>query len=399
MNNAFKYRDYRHLWMGSVVSNIGDHMQEVAEDWLILEITGSPLVLGVVSFCKAPSRMILAPLFGVMVDRLNRKTLLAVVTWLQLSLALVYGILVTTRVVRVWHIVMIAVFSGVLAPIMRITRQTVIPDLVPRESLLSAISLNSVGNNTSQVIGPLLGGLCIAAAGVDGVFYVNALSYFAIIISLTIMKFPGQKAALSNLSIRQHLLEGLRFVRSRPVLLDTMSMQFVSFLFALPFNRLLPVYAREIFNIGPSGLGLMRGCFAAGNVVAGLGLSIRTEVRSKNRVLLLASLAMAITMVFFSHSFWFPMSLFWLFMTGASSMVFRSTALSIIQLDVTDEFRGRVMGLYNLEAGFRSFGALFYGASASWIGSPLTVGLGGGIFGLLAMAMRYYRKSRRGNRG
>jgi len=397
MPNAFGYRDYRIFWAGSVISRFGDGMQEVAEDWLVFVMTGSPFLLGLVAFCKAPSRMLLAPIFGAVIDRVDRKKLMLALYCFQIVLTVVYGLLITTQAILFWHIIVLTVLDSLVAPLIRVTRQTVIPDLVPKESLLSAISLNGVGNNIAQVVGPFFGGILILWLGVDGVFYLNAVSFCAIIASFFVIRIPEKQAGSGKLDpfvIIGDVREGLHFIKNHAVILDVMVRQFISFFFALSFTRLFPVYAKDILNIGPTGLGLLRGSLAGGSVIGGLGLLSFGEIKNKPRLLTIAALATALFVALFAYSSWLPFSLVCLIAIGIASMIFRVSGLTLIQMNVPDEFRGRVMGLYHLEAGFRSIGALLYGAAASLVGTPMTVLLGGVVFGVLSLSAKSFTKSR-----
>ncbi len=159
-------------------------------------------------------------------------------------------------------------------------------------------------------------------------------------------------------------------------------------------NRLFPVYAKDILDIGPTGLGLLRGCVAGGSVIGGLGLLSFGEIENKPRLLTIAALATALFTALFAYPSWLPFSLVCLVAIGIASMIFRASGLTLIQLNVPDEFRGRVMGLYHLEAGFRSIGALLYGAAASLVGTPMTVLLGGVVFGVLSLSAKSFTKFR-----
>jgi Transmembrane secretion effector len=173
-----------------------------------------------------------------------------------------------------------------------------------------------------------------------------------------------------------------------------MSIQLFSLFLALPFNRFFPVYAKEILNIGPTGLGLLRGSFAAGNVIGGMGLIAFGGVKNQLGLLRAASLALTLFLIVFSHSFWLPLSVASLVLTGIATMIFRSIGLSVIHLNVPDEFRGRAMGLYNMDLGFRSVGALFLGAVGSVAGIPVAVASGSAIFGVISFLSPYYREYR-----
>ena len=392
MINALRHRDFRIFFSGSIVTRMGEDMQEVAEDWLVFVMTGSPFLLGLVAFCKGPSRVLLAPIFGAVVDRVDRRKVLISVYLFQMLLAAIYGCLVATKLIAFWHIIILAVLDGLIAPLSRVTRQTVIPELVPQETLVSAISMNSVGNNSCQVIGPVLGGMVIVWLGIEAVFFINAVGFCAIIISLLSINLPQRSGELENLSIRKDMVEGARFLWNQPRILEVMSIQLFSFFLALPFNRFFPVYARNILKIGPTGLGLLRASFATGNVIGGMGLIFFGGVKRQLRLLRWASLALTVSLIVFAQSYWLPLSLVALVCTGIATMVFRATGLSVIHLNVPNEFRGRAMGLYNMELGFRSLGALFIGALGSIAGVPVAIGIGSACFGLISMLSPHYRK-------
>jgi MFS family permease len=391
MSNALTHRDYRVFFTGSMVTRIGEDMQEVAEDWLVFIMTGSPFLLGLVAFCKGPSRVLLAPIFGAVADRVDRKRILIGVYLFQAALALSYGCLVATKLIAFWHIVILAILDGLVAPLSRVTRQTVIPELVPRESLVSAISINSVGNNACQVIGPVVGGLLIVSLGIEAVFFINAVGFCGIIVSLLSIRLPRRTNESAELNVRKDIVEGAHFIRNQPLILEVMAIQFFSFFLALPFNRFFPVYAKDILNIGPTGLGLLRASFAAGNVLGGMGLILFGGVKNQVGLLRTASLGLSMCLILFSHSFWLPLSIIALILTGVATMIFRSIGLSLIHLNVPNEFRGRVMGLYHMELGFRSLGALLLGSLGSIAGVPLAVATGSALFGLISLLSPLYK--------
>ena len=389
MTNALRHRDFRVFFTGSMVTRIGEDMQEVAEDWLVFIMTGSPFLLGLVAFCKGPSRVVLAPIFGAVADRADRKKILIGVYIFQMTLASVYGLLVGTKVIAFWHIIVLAILDGLVAPLSRVTRQTVIPDLVPQESLVSAISTNSVGNNACQVVGPVLGGMLIVWLGIEAIFFINAVGFCAIIFSLLSIKLPRRSGERKRLNIRNDIVAGARFMWNQPVILEVMSIQLFSFFLALPFNRFFPVYAKDILNIGPTGLGLLRGSFAVGNVFGGVGLMFFSVAKNQLRLLRTTAFALPLCLIVFAYSTWLPLSVAALVATGVVTMIFRSTGLSVIQLNVPNEFRGRAMGLYHMELGFRSLGALMLGSVGSFAGVPVAIAAGSAMFALISLLGLY----------
>jgi MFS family permease len=389
MTNALKHRDFRVFFTGSMVTRIGEDMQEVAEDWLVFIMTGSPFLLGLVAFCKGPSRVVLAPIFGAVADRADRKKILIGVYIFQMTLATVYGLLVGTKVIAFWHIIVLAILDGLVAPLSRVTRQTVIPDLVPQDSLVSAISTNSVGNNACQVVGPVLGGMLIVWLGIEAIFFINAVGFCAIIFSLVSIKLPRRGGERKHLDIRKDIVEGARFMWNQPMILEVMSIQLFSFFLALPFNRFFPVYAKDILNIGPTGLGLLRGSFAVGNVIGGMGMMFFSVAKNQLRLLRTTAFALPLCLIVFAYSTWLPLSVAALVATGVVTMIFRSTGLSVIQLNVPNEFRGRAMGLYHMELGFRSLGALMLGSVGSFAGVPVAIAAGSAMFALISLLGLY----------
>lgn len=389
MTNALKHRDFRVFFTGSMITRIGEDMQEVAEDWLVFIMTGSPFLLGLVAFCKGPSRVVLAPIFGAVADRADRKKILIGVYIFQMTLATIYGLLVGTKVIAFWHIVVLAILDGLVAPLSRVTRQTVIPDLVPQDSLVSAISTNSVGNNACQVVGPVLGGMLIVWLGIEAIFFINAVGFCGIIFSILSIKLPRLGGERKSLNIRNDIVEGARFMWNQPMILEVMSIQLFSFFLALPFNRFFPVYAKDILNIGPSGLGLLRGSFAVGNVFGGVGLMFFSVAKNQLRLLRLTAFALPLCLIVFAYSNWLPLSVAALVATGVVTMIFRSTGLSVIQLNVPNEFRGRAMGLYHMELGFRSLGALMLGSIGSFAGVPVAIAAGSAMFALISLLGLY----------
>src|SRR5262245_39383511 len=195
----------------------------------------------------------------------------------------------------------------------------------------------------------------------------------------------------TGLDVRKDIVEGAHFIWNQPLVLEMMAMQLFSFFLALPFNRFFPVYAKEILNIGPTGLGLLRGSFAAGNVLGGMGLILFGGVKNQVGLLRTASLGLSMCLILFSHAFSLPLSIISLILAGIATMIFRSIGLSVIHLNVPNEFRGRVMGLYHMELGFRSIGALLLGSMGSIAGVPLSVATGSALFGLISLLSPVYK--------
>jgi MFS family permease len=392
---AMRHANYRRYWFGQIGSLIGVWMQSVALPWLVLQLGGSPLQLGLVmAFLFGPS-MIVAPLGGVLADRVDKRRTLIIVNAVAMVQASVLFALTVTGVIEIWQIYALALVAGIVGSIEMPLRQAFVAELVPREDLVNAIALSSTSFNLSRVIGPAIAGLSIATLGVASNFGINALSYVSVIIGLLRID-PSRlyRTARPEVfpSVRASLAEGLRYARRTPGVLWPLVLLGGTAALTMNFQTLLPLFARTL-GIDAGGYGALFAAIGVGALIGSLGLAFMASQRPMKGLILGGAAAfLALTFALgFARS---PMVAFPLVIgIGLASMLMINTINVTIQNAVPDALRGRVMALYvTVFAGTAPIGGLLAGALAQAFGAPVafSVGaaLGAGVLALVAWNMR-----------
>jgi MFS transporter, DHA1 family, staphyloferrin A biosynthesis exporter len=386
--SSLKHRDFLILWSGTVVSHSGDWMDQIALNWLVLEITESPLSLGLVNLWRAIPVLIFTPLGGVTADRWERRRILMVTQSIYMVLAFLLGALVTTGTVNIWEIYFIAALRGAVMSFNMPARQSMISDLVPRKDLPNAVALNSATNNLTRVLGPSLGGVLIALLGIDWLFYLNGVSFLAILYTLRLLRDVGTQR--KNTNHWQELKEGLSYIGRNKVIRYLVFIAVVPMFFGQPYMTMLAVFARSILVIGPAGLGLLTSIASLGAVIGALAVA---GLRRGPQIGLMVGgiIAFGISLFLFSFSRWIVPSLVFLFIAGGANVFYNSTNNALIQISVEDNYRGRVLSMLFINRGMVPLGTAFTGLLAEAMGAPAALGamsLMLVLLGGLAMLMR-----------
>jgi MFS family permease len=371
--SSLRYRDYRLLWFSTLCSSSGQWIQQTSIGWLTYQVTGSPFLLGAVNGLQSLPLLFLAPIGGVLADRLERRRLMLST---QLSLVLLtasFATLVLAGYAQVWNIILFTLLTGVAWAFNMPVRQSVIPDLVPRRDLMNAIALSSAGYNVTRIVGPSLAGLLIVAISVAGNFYLQSFAYVGVALMVWRMYVPSRPLAGPQVSIQSNLLAGARYVWRHPALRAQMSLALVPVVIALPYVSLLPVFAQDVLHVGPGGFGLMMAAPGIGAVIGTLTLASVGNVRRKGLLLFASLTALAIALILFAESRSFPLSLGLLMLIGGFQMTYLTTNQTLLQLTIPDEFRGRVMGIYMLNQGLVPAGSLITGTLADLWSAPLAI--------------------------
>jgi MFS family permease len=372
---AMRHPNYRRYWFGQIGSLVGAWMQSVALPWLVLQLGGSPLQLGLVmAFMFGPS-LFLAPLGGVMADRVDKRRMLIAVNLVAMAQAATLFVLALTGVVEIWHIFLLALVAGFVNAIEMPLRQAFVAELVPREDLVNAIALSSTSFNLSRVIGPAVAGVTIAAFGVASNFGVNAISYVSVLIGLFLIRTDGLHRAerpTTFPSIRASLGEGLRYARATPTVLWPLVLLGGIAALAMNFQTLLPLFSRNTLGLDSGGYGALFATMGAGSLIGSLALAFATSQRPMLRLILggaAAFLALAFALGFVR----LPLVAFLLVAgIGFASMLMINTINATVQANVPDQLRGRVMALYvTVFAGSAPLGGLFAGGIAEAWGTPV----------------------------
>lgn len=369
---ALHNRDFRLLWVGQAISFSGTWMHATAQGWLVYSLTKSPLYLGIVSATASLPIMLFSLLGGAVADRFRKRNLLMLTQALSAAPALAIGILTQLGMIRLWEVILFVFFFGIINAFDVPARQSFYAELVERESLQSAVALNSVAFNGARVSGPVIAGLAIAWVGLPACFYLNALSFFAVVIALYKIS-AGRKAAGSarKNGLASDILEGMRFVAKEPAILATLSMVGLFSLFSIPFITLLPVFAAKVLNSGPQGYGFLLGSAGAGALIGALWLAMRSVPGPRVALMRASSVLFPAALFFFSFSKNYYFSSFCLVIAGWGLISFLALANSSMQLKASDVLRGRVMSVYTLVfLGLAPIGNLLMGGAAQFLGTP-----------------------------
>ena len=399
---AMRHPNYRRYWFGQIGSLVGAWMQSVALPWLVLQLGGSPLQLGMVmAFMYGPS-LFLAPLGGVLADRLDKRRALIVLNAAAMAQAATLFVLSLTGVVEIWHVYLLALVAGFVSAAEMPIRQAFVAELVPRTDLTNAIALSSTSFNLSRVVGPAIAGVTIAAFGVPVNFGVNAVSYVSVIVGLLLIDGRTLHRAARPVdfpSIRSSLGEGLRYGRATPSILWPLVMLGGLAVLAMNFQTLLPLFTRNALGMDSGGYGALFATMGAGSLVGSMTLAFATSQRPMMGYIVgggAAFLAMAFALGFVREP-WMAFAL--VAGIGMGSMLMVNTINVTVQNSVPDALRGRVMSLYvTVFAGSAPIGGLFAGALAEAFGAPAAFSIGAGlafvVLGFVAWHLRGVRPPR-----
>jgi len=376
---ALRHRNYRIFFWGQSASLIGTWMQQVALSWLVYRMTNSPFLLGVTMFTSQIPTFFFTPFAGVFADRHSRRNMLVVTQALSLVQASILAFLVLTHQIQVWHIMVLSFFLGTIFSFDIPIRQAFTVEMIEdREDLGNAIALNSSMLNAARLIGPSLAGILIASVGEGVCFLLNAVSFIPVILSLGAMRLSFPRLASPARHIFVELKEGLGYsFRFAPIKWILILLSMIS-LMGVPYQVLMPVFARDIFHGGPNTLGFLMGMSGLGALIGAVYLAARQSVIGLVRIIAWTAVLFGVTIVIFSFSrdFWFAMPV--ILVSGFGVMVNMAACNTILQTIVDEDKRGRVMALYTMAfMGTMPFGSLLAGILAARIGAPYTLLIGG----------------------
>ncbi len=383
---ALRHRNYRIFFWGQSASLVGTWMQQVALSWLVYRMTNSPFLLGMTMFMSQIPTFFFTPFAGVFADRHSRRNMLIATQGFSLVQASILAFLVLTHQIQIWHIMILSFFLGVIFSFDIPIRQAFTVEMIEdREDLGNAIALNSSMLNAARLIGPSIAGLLIASVGEGVCFLLNAVSFIPVILSLVAMHVGSPKLATPTRHILVELKEGLDYsFRFSPIKWILILLSMIS-LMGVPYQVLMPVFARDIFHGGPNTLGFLLGMSGLGALIGAIFLAARKNVIGLVRIIAWTAVLFGATIVIFSFSrdFWFAMPV--MLVSGFGVMVNIAACNTILQTVVDEDKRGRVMGLYTMAfMGTMPFGSLLAGILAARIGAPHTLLIGGASCVLVA---------------
>jgi predicted MFS family arabinose efflux permease len=390
---AFRYTDFRLLWSGAFTSTTGTWMQNVAQSWLVLEMTGSAFYLGLIGFLGDLPILLFSLIGGVVADRFDRRKLLLGSQYTQMTSAFILTALVLAGRVRVWHMLVLVFISGTGQSFGGPAYQALIPGLVKREDVPNAIALNSIQFNLARVIGPLLAGVTMAAAGAAACFALNGVSFIAVIISLYIIRATFRPEKTRD-SIMAGMRTGFSYIKSRGALWQLSVLGFISTFCGIPLLTLLPVFAKDIFHTGATGYSHLLATSGAGAITGAL-LYAGLSKREQHGVLALrVQIVFALLLLGFAISRNLWLSYAALFLAGVCLITLFSAITSLVQLNVAEELRGRVMSIFMLAfRGGMPLGNLVTGYLAARFSPSAALISGSVLLGATALAFLVSRSN------
>jgi MFS family permease len=374
INNPFvslRHRSYRYYALGMLVSQIGTWMQNIAQPWLAYRLTGSPLQLSLVGALQFLPVLLFSLPVGVLIDKFPRKRIILITQAASLLITLTLAILTLTGRIRYGHLLVMASLLGLVNTLDVPTRQTFVVELVGRDDLMNAIALNSTTFNLSRVLGPAIAGLIMAYLGVAYCFLINAISFAAVLISfIWIHPLPAPRAAKPKGRVWSELCQGLRYIRSQPVVIEILVLIAIIATFIPNFGVLVPVFASDILHLSEASFGFLMMFLGLGSFIGAITVASISRLGPNRQILRYGPLLAGVCMILIGTSTSFAGAALFLAATGLVFVTLTANANSTIQLHVPDAYRGRVMSTYALlMGGSTPLGNLYAGTLSEHFGA------------------------------
>lgn len=385
---AFKHRRYFYIWLGLLISMAGSNMQLAAVHWHIRELTGEPdpLALGGIGLARFLPVVIFSLIGGAVADTLNRRKILFTTQSILAVQALILAYLTFAGGITIWSIYILTALQGAVVSFDLPARQAMIPNLVSREDLPSAFSLSSIAFNVGSMAGPVLGSLVIREWGLEWVYFINAISFLAVIIALVLIGHVPQEKTHSNGINLSSVWDGIKFIFSRKLILSTMVMDFIATFFASA-NTMMPIIARDILRVGVLEYGWLNMAQSVGSVIAGLVVSQFKQIRKQGRIFLASVVTFGLATVVFGLTRSLGLALVALAVVGAADAVSTIIRNTIRQLQTPDHIRGRMTSVNQIFfMGGPQLGEVEAGVAAALFGVPFAI-VSGGIGCILGMGL------------
>lgn len=398
MFRALSHRNFRLFWMGAFLSNVGTWMQAVAQGWLVLQLTNSAFWLGLDAFMATAPGFVFTLVGGVFADLIDRRRLLLYTQVVAGIAALGLAALVATGAINRWMVLGFSFVTGCCMALASPSYLAMTYDLVGREDLTNAIALNSTQFQLSRVVGPALAGVAFRTLGLAGCFFANGVSFIAVIAALWMVRTEGRATPAAH-SVRDRralwrdLIEGFRYVRNRPRVSALLILSAVNSLFGAPYFSMVPIYARDIFHLGETGLAVMMGTAGVGAFLAALLVAYLGDFRRKGWFVLGGSVLFGLSIMGFALSSTLTLSLSFLFSLGFAVVVSVAITNTLLQKLVTDRMRGRIMSMFLLSfIGTVPIGNIIAGTASNEFGPQYTLAIGGLVVTVIATGVAIFNK-------
>jgi MFS family permease len=400
INNPFvsmKHKNFRYYWIGMCISLIGTWMQNIAQPWLAYKLTQSPFLLSLIGTLQFTPVLIFSLFSGVIIDKFSKKRILLFTQSASLIITFILAILVWKGQIQYWHILVMSAALGIVNTFDMPARQALVIELVGKEDLMNAIALNSMAFNTARIIGPALAGMIMGYFGIAVCFFANSISFAAVLISLFFIRpMQVQKKAKNKNRILDEIKDGLKYIWHRDILLDTLLVVAIVGTFAPNFNVLVPVFAKEILKQNEAGFGILMSFMGFGSFLGAMSIATLSKSGPKKFVIYIVPLIVGAFLIITGFTNIYLMTGILLAMTGFFFISFSSSANSTLQLNVSNEYRGRVMSVYTLVfAGSTPLGNLYAGLFTERFNARIGFAACGIIIILLMIPLFIYKRRRK----
>ena len=387
---SLQHRNFRLYWSGQVISQIGTWMQVVAQGWVVYNLTDSPLMLGLVNFAALLPVLPVSLLAGVLSDRFPRRKLILIAESVLMAEAFVMAGLIWLGIIQVWHVMLLSFIYGTASAIEQPARLAFILDVVGKEDLTNAVALNASGNNTGRILGPALAGLIIAAYGEAACFLINGISFLAVILALVAIRIVEATKPKVPLQVLGSLKNGFQYMLNNKTILNLLVIVSIASFLTIPYITLMPVFARDNLQLGADALGFLMTAVGVGAILGAL-LVANLHAGRRGFWLLAVNIIGPLFLVLFAMSSTYWVSLLLVTLVGASNSIRFTLANSLLQLNTSDEYHGRVMSIFNLLfAGMSRVGAVLIGGFGEMVGTSLVLGLSAGLSAVLGILAIFY---------
>lgn len=374
---ALRYPGFVYIWVGILFTSAGVWMEQVALSWLIYEMTDSPFLLGALNGVRSLPFLFFSPVGGVVADRFDRRFLMMASQYVLLGLYAALLALLFFDLLQVWHLFAFTVLGSTAWCFNQPVRQSLVPQLVPREHLVNAVALQSFGFNIMRIAGPALGGVLMATVGGRGTFLLVTVAWVGVIAVSYLVPFPPRPPRVERTNMWDDLVAGLQYIRGDRVVLGLMLIALVPMVLGMTFQTLMPVFARDVFEMDARGLGELMSATGVGAVVSALAVASLGGYRGKGMILVGSGIALGLALVAFAMSTSYLLSLGLLVIVGAFSMASVTLASGMIQMATPQQYMGRVMSIYMLDRGLMPLGSFAAGALAEAFTGPLAMAVMG----------------------
>lgn len=383
--SALRHRNYRLYWFGQLSSVLAQNMEGVAQGWLVLELTNSPLLLGLTGLAFAAPTIALTLLGGVIADRADRRRIMILAQGVSALTFFSLATLIVLDRIALWHVMALAILSGCVRAFDRPSRMALLPQMVPKEDIANAVAVGGTIWQLNRLVGPALAGMMIYLIGIGPTYYFCfGASLIAVFLWLGI-HLAAPSTAPSAGGVMQHMVEGLNFIRHNEIYFIFIAIIFFNSAFGMSYLILMPVFARNVLDVGSQGFGFLQSVGGAGALAGVLAVAWFSHSRGKGVQSLVGAIAFGVLLISFAVSKSYPLSLALAFALGAASQFYMTTISTVLQVNLPNELRGRVMGIYGLAWELMPVGGMIGGAIAEFAGAPIAVGFGG--FMVTAMAL------------